>query len=170
MTAAVSAAPAKRRLGWIPLLVAVAWAFALSTLGSTLTDLGPWYQALEQPRWKPPDLAFPFVWTTIFALCVFAGLIAWTEAPSRAARARVVGLFALNSALNTGWTVLFFVLKRPDWALWEVGFFWLSIGALMVAFWGYARLSSALLAVYFVWVGYAATVNWGVVALNGPFG
>ncbi len=79
-------------------------------------------------------------------------------------------LFALNGFVNVFWSLLFFRLRRPDWALAEVGFLWLSILVLIVYLGRIHRTSGWLLAPYLAWVSFAATLNVAVVRLNGPFG
>jgi tryptophan-rich sensory protein len=96
--------------------------------------------------------------------------VAWKQAPDKASRYWLVGLFALNAGLNSLWSLLFFKLQRPDWALLEVGFLWLSIVALMWTMKGYAPRASALLLPYLVWVSLAISINYATVQLNGPFG
>ena len=59
----------------------------VAALGATITDLGPWYQALAKPGWNPPDVVFPMGWTLIYALITMAGVYAWREAPTSAASA-----------------------------------------------------------------------------------
>ena len=44
------------------------------------------------------------------------------------------------------WSPLFFRLHRPDWALIEVAFLWLSVLVPMIVFSRYAKLASWLLA------------------------
>ena len=134
-----------------------------------MTDIGPWYLSLKQPAWKPPDALFGPIWTVIFGLAAAAGVTAWRRAPDKAAREWVLVLFALNGFLNVLWSLLYFRLRRPDWALWEVGFLWLSVLLLMVVLGRYAKLSSALLAPYLAWISIAAVLNWETVRLNGPF-
>ena len=113
---------------WLrPMAVAGAAAFAVALLGGAATDLGPWYRNLEQPAWKPPDVAFGPAWTVIFALAAISAATAWRAAPGAGARRWVVALFSLNAVLNVSWSVLFFTLQRPDWALIEVTLLWLSI-------------------------------------------
>jgi translocator protein len=109
-------------------------ALFVATMGGTMTDLGPWYQSLRMPAWKPPDWLFGPAWTLIFALAALAGLKAWQSAGDRASREWVIGLFALNGFLNIMWSVFFFRFKRPDWALLEVLLLWLSILLLIVFF------------------------------------
>jgi tryptophan-rich sensory protein len=82
----------------------------------------------------------------------------------------MVTQFALNGALNIVWSVLYFRLKRPDWALAELVFLWLSIAALIVTMASYAPVSSWLLVPYLVWVSTAGTLNLATIRLNGPFG
>jgi tryptophan-rich sensory protein len=84
-------------------------------------------------------------------------------------RRNVALLFGLNAVLNILWSALYFKLQRPDWALMEVVFLWLSILALIVGLWRVSRWASALLLPYLVWVGIAAALNWETVQLNGPF-
>ena len=78
-------------------------------------------------------------------------------------------LFALDGLLNLLWSLLFFRLQRPEWALAEIGFLWASIVLLMVVLGRYPR-AAALLAPYLVWVTIAVTLNFAVARLNGPFG
>lgn len=77
--------------------------------------------------------------------------------------------FAVNVLLNVAWSLLFFRLQRPDYALVEVTLLWASIATLMVVMWPYSRTSSALLVPYIVWVTFASFLNLGIVQLNAPF-
>ncbi len=151
-------------------LVAALAALAVAVVGGTLTDLGPWYQALRKPAWQPPDAAFGLIWTTIFALSAVCGVVAWRRAPSASTREWLLGLFAMNGFLNVFWSLLFFRFKRPDWALTEVVAFWLSIALLMVFVGRFSRLGALLLAPYLIWVTVAAALNFEVARLNAPFG
>jgi len=103
--------------------VAVIWVSAVSVLGQMLTDLGPWYQNLKQPEWKPPDWAFGVIWTSIFVLIVISGVTAWRRATHPSQHALIITLFGINSILHVLWSTLFFAAKRPDWALIELRIF-----------------------------------------------
>lgn len=151
-------------------VVAFGAALLVAVVGALMTRLGPWYYALQQPSWKPPDAAFGPVWTTIFGLCAVAGLYTWRSDVSRRARSTLVGLFAFNAVANWGWSFLFFVQQRPDLALLEVGVLWLSIAALIVFCAKHTPRAWLLLVPYLLWVSYAAAINYAIVRLNGPFG
>jgi benzodiazapine receptor len=154
---------------WKPVLIAASVAIFIAVLGGTLTDTGVWYQSLLKPSWQPPDWLFGPAWTLIFALATASAVDAWRKAGSRAQREWVIALFALNGFLNVAWSTLFFALKRPDWALIEVVFLWLSILLPIIVFWRFARPASLYLMPYLVWVSFAAFLNLTVVRLNAPF-
>ena len=151
----------------VPLLVAAAIAVVVLGVGGAATRIGSWYAALRKPRWNPPNWLFGPMWTTIAALCVWSAALAWTDAPQH--HTRIVVLFAINAVLHMAWSPLFFVMQRPDWALFEVPFLWLSVLALMIGLLPLSQLAALLLLPYLVWVGVAACLNLAIVRLNGPF-
>lgn len=159
---------AARRLR--PVWVAALAAVFVALLGGLMTDIGPWYRSLVQPPWKPPDWLFGPAWTLIYGLVAAAGVLAWRRTPPGARRDSTMALFALNAFLNVLWSLLYFRLHRPDWALIEVVALWLSIVALMVAVHRHAPTASWLLSPYLLWVSFAGWLNLATVRLNGPFG
>ncbi len=150
-------------------LGAAAWAVAVAGLGGAASDLGPWYRALKQPAWKPPDLWFGPAWTLIFALSATAMARAWREATSSSDRRSIAVVAVINGVLNVTWSGLFFKAERPDWALAEVAPLWLSIVAMMVVCRRHDAAAVWLLMPYALWVAFAAALNAEVVRLNGPF-
>ncbi len=151
-------------------LVAAASALAVAAIGGSMTTIGPWYRALHKPAWTPPDAAFGVIWTVVFALAAVSGVSAWRAARSTTTREWIIGLFALNGFLNVLWSLLFFRLQRPDWALVEVLPFWASIAALIVFIGRFSRTGGAALVPYLVWVSIAMLLNYDIVHLNPPFG
>lgn len=158
------------RMMIIPVTVATGAALCVAALGATVTDLGPWYQALAKPDWNPPDVVFPMGWTVIYALITVAGITAWRAAPTSAAAEWVLGLFALNGFLNISWSLIFFRLQRPDWAFFELTLLWLSILAIILYCGRFSKSAALLLLPYLGWVTFAGALNWAVVQLNAPFG
>ena len=156
--------------GWIlPAAIASAAALAVAMLGATITDLGPWYQGLAKPAWTPPGPAFGIIWTIVFSLTAMAGITAWRAAPNGRSADWVISLFALNAFLNILWSILFFRLHRPDWAMIELVILWMSIAALIVFCGRFSRIAAVLLLPYLAWVSIAGALNWQVIQLNGPF-
>lgn len=155
---------------WIfPVVIAAVLATMVALVGMTITDIGPWYHSLRQPPWAPPDAVYGLAWTVIYAFTAVAGVTAWIATPNWREREWLIGLFCLNGFLNILWSLLFFRFHRPDWALIEVVFLWLSVGALILAFWRRSMLAAVLLVPYLLWVTFAGYLNMAVVNLNGPF-
>ncbi len=152
----------------LPILVASAVAVVVLLVGGFATKIGPWYYALRKPSWNPPNWLFGPMWTTIAVLAVWSASNAWVVAPG--AHTRIWVLFGVNALLHMVWSPLFFTLQRPDWALAEVPFLWLSILALIIGLAPVSILSAWLLAPYLAWVSVAALLNLTIVRLNAPFG
>ena len=153
----------------IQIIVAAAWGVFVAGFGAFLTELSPWYNTLRKPTWQPPDWLFGPAWTLILGLASVSALLAWRAAPDRASRVLVVALFVFNGVANLGWSPLFFKLRRPDWALWEVPLLWLSILLPIVLLAPISRTASLLLLPYLAWVSFAAFLNLTIVRLNAPF-
>ncbi|WP_373487207.1 TspO/MBR family protein [Blastomonas sp.] len=158
------------REGLLPLILAAMAALIVAAGGATITDLGPWYQGLTQPSWTPPNWLYGVAWTLIFALAALASLAAWRGAPNANTRTKVIGLFAFNGFLNVLWSLLFFRVQRPDWALIEVAALWLSVAFLIVYCGRFSKPAALLLLPYLAWVSVVAALNAAIVQLNGPFG
>jgi len=154
----------------LTIITAAVITVAVLGIGGLMTSVGPWYRALRKPSWNPPDWAFGPAWTIILGLAAWAGVLAWTNAPDAATRALVATLYAVNIVLHMLWSPLFFNLKRPDWALIEVPFLWLSILALIVGVSPISALAGWLLAPYLLWVAFAAYLNWVIVRMNPEIG
>jgi tryptophan-rich sensory protein len=152
-----------------PVLVAAALAIVTAAAGALVTDLGPWYQSLRVPAWKPPDWLFGPAWTLIFSLTALAGVTAWGAERDRRYRIGLVAMFVLNGVLNVLWSAFFFRLQRPDWAMIEVALLWLSILLLIVVLGRVSRRAAWLLVPYLAWVSIAAALTLAVARLNGPF-
>jgi len=155
---------------WGPTLVAAAGVTVVAVGGAVLTELGPWYYNLKKPSWQPPDWLFGPAWTTIFILEAAAGVITWHAVNGADAAALLIGTFALNGVLNIIWSLFFFKMHRPDYALREVGFLWASIAAMMAVVGAYAGFAWLFLLPYLLWVSFAAFLNYTIVRLNAPFG
>lgn len=154
----------------VPIIIVLVATLAVLVAGSAFTEITPWYRSLRNPAWRPPGWAFGPIWSVIALFTAGSALIAWNSAGTEAERAVTIGLFALNAALNVLRNVLFFRLRRPDWAFVEVVGLWVSILALMIAFYPRAPWAAVLLLPYFLWVGVASVLNLAVVRLNAPFG
>ena len=132
----------------------------------TSGQIATWYRTLDRPDWNPPDWVFGPVWTTLY-LVMGVALRSAVRAPSReGARAVAVGLFALQLALNFGWSWIFFVEHELGLALAEIVALWLAIAATAAAFARLRPVAGALLLPYLAWVTFATALTGAIWQLN----
>lgn len=146
---------------------AIAAGVVTAGLGGLLTTITPWYRGLRMPSWKPPDWAFGPIWTVIIALAVWSCILAWNNAQDQGQRVTIVWAFAANAVLNVLWSLLFFRLKRPGWALIEAVLLWLSVLTLIAILAPISTNAALYLIPYLIWVSIAICLNLAIVRLNG---
>jgi tryptophan-rich sensory protein len=150
---------------WPALLGFIGSAFVAGAIGSAATfeNVRSWFPTLVKPSWNPPGWLFAPVWTTLYMLM---GLAIWRASRTGpAARPLVRGYFA-QLALNALWSVLFFGLKSPGWALFDIAALWLLLAWLQAGLWRADRVAGALWVPYLLWVSFAAVLNLAIVLLN----
>lgn len=95
------------------------------------------------------------------------GLAIWRAWRTRdpAAPALVRGNF-VQLALNALWSVLFFSLKQPAWALADIALLWALLVWLQAGLARVDRGAAALWLPYVLWVSFASALNAAIVRLN----
>jgi len=148
-------------VGSVLLCLLVAGAGGAVTAGAVRT----WYPRLRKPSWNPPSWLFGPVWSVLYLLMAIAAWLVW-RARDAGDVTIALGLFGVQLALNLSWSVLFFGLRRPAWALAEIVLLWLSIAATVAAFWDRDPIAGALLLPYLAWVAFAGVLNGAIFRLN----
>jgi tryptophan-rich sensory protein len=123
---------------------------------------GDWYKSLSKPGWTPPDWLFPIAWTILYISSAVAAARVGTIPGSQYALA----FWALQIALNTLWSPVFFGLNRMRAAMVIVVFLWLAVCATMIAFFQLDTLAGALFVPYLLWVTVASALNASIVQRN----
>jgi benzodiazapine receptor len=126
---------------------------------------GQWYEGLAKPWWRPPNWLFGPAWAVLYALNAAAGWLVWREAGLSGA-GRELGLYVASLALNAAWSGVFFGLRRPDLAFFELVALWASIAATIFAFAPISPAAAWLLAPYLCWVTFAGALNWAIWRMN----
>ena len=150
---------------WTIVVAALITVFVLGA-GGLMTSVGAWYESLNKPSWNPPNWVFGPAWTLILGLAAWAGVLGWTQAGDASQRWIIALLFGVNIVLHMLWSPLFFNFRRPDWALMEVPFLWLSVLALVVYLARISALAGWLMTPYLLWVAFAAYLNLVIVRMN----
>ena len=139
---------------------------AISGLGGLGVDTNSaWYRDLKLPSWQPPGAAFGPVWTVLYALLARSAYLAWRDVQGPR-RTPILGLYALNGALNLAWTILFFRAHRPVIAGIEILLLLTTIVVLIILMRPVSRQASWALVPYALWVAFAAALTWAIAAKN----
>jgi len=148
----------KKRVNWKVLIVCLLIVTFVSFTGSLFTSRSvnsSWYESVK-PSITPPNYVFPVVWSILFVLIAFSLYFAWQSSKNRKVLACVYGS---NFDLNMLWSFLYFGLKNPKAAFYQIFVLWLSI-ALMIAYvWKIDRKAAWLLVPYLFWVSFASVLN-----------
>jgi benzodiazapine receptor len=125
-----------------------------------------WYRALDKPAWQPPAVAFPLVWTPLYALIGWGTGRALEEAG--ADDRRMLALTTADLALNAGWCWAFFVKQSPATGLGVI----VALDVLNVALVREAAkhdpTAALALKPYVVWTGFATALNASIWSRNRP--
>lgn len=133
-------------------------AAAAAAGGRGTTPDSTWYRSLGKPAWQPPGVAFPLVWTPLYAL------IAWgtgraAEATPQGERKGFYALTAADLAVNAGWCWAFFAGRSPRAGLAAIAVLdGLNLLLLREAA-RRDRRAAAALAPYAAWTGFATALN-----------
>ena len=121
-----------------------------------------WYRDLKKPRWTPPDWLFPVAWTTLY-LCMAYAAMRVALLPDNA---QAMAFWALQIALNTLWTPVFFGLHRIRAGMVVMVFLWLAVAATTLTFFQMDTVAGVVIFPYLVWVTIAGALNFSVMRLN----
>jgi benzodiazapine receptor len=126
---------------------------------ATSRSVGDWYEGLDRAPWNPPGWLFGPAWTVLYALMAVAAWLVAREGLDDPAVRTALLLYGAQLALNLGWSLVFFGLRRPGLALVVILVLLVAIAATAVAFHGVSTTAAWLLAPYLAWVAFAATLN-----------
>lgn len=149
--------------------VAGGCALALGALGGATTPLTPWYRDLKKPPWQPPNWLFGPAWSLILAGAATAAVFAWNAA-DQDGRTDLIIVYAVNALFFVLWSPLFFMAKRPDWAMAEWPFLWGSVAAVNWVVYNQSPTGALFVLPYLLWVTFAGVLNRAIVIRNRPFG
>lgn len=148
------------------LLVWLAVCFVAAAIGSAASiQTGPFYMQLIRPEWAPPPGVFGPVWSVLYAMMAIAAWLVWRVGGFHAA-GTALSLFMVQLVVNALWSWLFFAWHRGALAFADILLLWALIAGTVITFWRVRPLAAALLLPYWLWVSFAAALNYAVWQLN----
>ncbi len=155
------------------LVIAVVVSELAGVIGSvfTISAIPTWYAGLVKPALNPPSWVFGPAWTTLYALMGIAAWLVWKRwdqgDPSTRLRVKTaLTIFGLQLFLNAIWSIIFFGLQSPGWALVNIVLLWLAIVWTITVFYKISRPAAYLLVPYLLWVSFASYLNYSIWMLN----
>ncbi|XP_068171282.1 translocator protein [Antennarius striatus] len=120
-----------------------------------------WYPTLRKPSWRPPNAAFPVVWTCLYTGMGYGSYLIWKELGGFTEKAVVpLGLYGLQLALNWAWTPIFFGAHKLKLALVDITLLTVTVGATMVSWYPISQPATLLMAPYLAWLCLATSLNY----------
>ena len=140
--------------------------FLAATFGAGATGAmfptGSWYKSLNKPSWVPPNWVFPVAWTSIYLLISFAG----ARAAGIEGNQYAMAFWALQIALNTLWTPVFFGRRDLRGSLPIMAALWLAVLGSLITHWQLDIWAGLAFVPYMIWVTVAAALNYEMWRLN----
>lgn len=120
---------------------------------------------IKQSPLTPPGIAFPIVWTILFALMGIGAAKIYLAPPS-AMRTKSIIVFLLQLIFNFFWSIIFFNLQNFLFAFIWLIVLWALILLMIFAFNKVDKTAARFQIPYFIWVTFAAYLNLSVLLLN----
>ena len=151
----------------LALVLLVGLCLGVGGLGGAVTaeSVTTWYATLNKPSFNPPNWIFGPVWTALYILMGVAAWRVWRAADRDTARGPLA-VFALQLAVNLGWSVAFFGLRNPGLAVIVILALDLLVLATALMFRRIDRLAAWLLVPYLAWISFATLLNVTIWRLN----
>lgn len=157
----------KKKL-FVRISIGVVVCLLIGFLGSiaTQSSVNSWFTTLNKPFFNPPNWLFAPVWTVLYILMGIAFGIVWTKGTYHAWVKTAMYHFGFQLLLNLTWSVVFFGLEAPFYALIVIVVLLVLIALTIKWFKIVKPIAAYLLVPYFLWVLFATALNFEIWRLN----
>lgn len=132
----------------------------------TISAIPTWYAGLVKPALNPPSWVFGPVWTILYALMGIAVFLVLKRGWRKKEVKVALSLFAAQLLVNAIWSILFFGMRNPLYALIDILVLWTLVLITTFAFYRISKPAAYLLLPYVCWVSFATYLNYRIYALN----
>ena len=150
------------------LLLAAIPVIAASMIGNaaTMPNIPVWYAGLIKPWFNPPNWIFGPVWTTLYALMIWAFWHILRAPAAEPGRRIAIIVFLIQIATNALWSIVFFGLKQIGLAVFVSTALLLLVIATVITFRRIDPLAAWAVAPTIAWVAFATFLNGAIWWLN----
>jgi tryptophan-rich sensory protein len=132
----------------------------------TIASIQNWYVFLEKPFFAPPNWLFAPAWLTLYTLMGIAAFLIWQKRDNLAARNSALKIYGIHLLFNACWSIIFFGLRNPGLAFFEIVILWLLILVITVKFFRIRKAAGFLFIPYLLWVSFASVLNFFIWMIN----
>ena len=133
---------------------------------ATESSVNDWYLSLKKPDFTPPGRLFAPVWIVLYILMGIAAGIVWARGFYHRWVKKALYLFWFQLLFNATWSIVFFGLQKPFWALIIIIILLVLILLTIRSFKVVNRWAAWLLIPYVLWICFATIVNYKIWEMN----
>lgn len=130
------------------------------------SSISTWYNHINKPEFTPPNWVFAPAWISLYLLMGIALYLVWTAETTLNLKQTALILFTIQLLLNTSWSYFFFFLQNPLYGFIEIIVLWIFIVLTIIWFFRIKQPAAFLLLPYWLWVSFAAVLNFSIWQLN----
>jgi len=152
----------KKRINWKILILSFIIVYLVAFIGGLFTSSNidsEWYKSIK-PEITPTNWIFPVVWNLLFFLIALSLYFSWVNIQKKNIKKKIMIIFGINFFLNIFWSVLYFELRNPLYALIEIFFLWISIISMIFLTYKINKKAGLILIPYLLWVSFAIVLNY----------
>ena len=150
------------------LIISLAVPVAIGSIAGTFTatSVNGWFTTLVKPSFNPPNWLFAPVWTTLYIMMGFSSFLVWNSKKKEQKKNKALVFYLVQLFFNLLWSIIFFYLQEPGWALVDIILMWMLILLTMLQFGKISATATWLLLPYICWVSFASVLNFAIWNLN----
>ncbi|WP_396636705.1 TspO/MBR family protein [Maribacter sp. R77961] len=156
----------KKKLIYIIISVMLCLVIGFLSSFATQSSVNDWYLTLNKPSFNPPNWLFAPVWTVLYILMGIAAGWVWGKGFHHKYVKTGLYHFGFQLLLNALWSIVFFGLKSPFYALWVILALLIMLILTIRWFKVVSKVAAILLIPYLVWVCFATLLNYKIWELN----
>ena len=155
-----------KKLTYIAISVSVCLVIGFLSSFATQSSVNDWFVTLNKPSFNPPNWIFAPVWTVLYTMMGLAAGLVWSKGFHHLWVKTALYHFGFQLLLNASWSIVFFGLKEPFWALVVIITLLILLILTMRWFRVVSKVAAWLLVPYFLWVCFATALNYKIWELN----
>jgi len=152
----------------LKLIISILICQGAGAIGSLFTSpaISTWYATIQKPSFNPPNWIFAPVWILLFILMGLSLYLIWSKGFKYKGTKIAIFIFFVQLILNILWSILFFGLQSPLFALIEIIILWFAILLTIISFYKVSKIAAYLLLPYIIWVSFASVLNFSILIIN----